>query len=357
MVISWISGMNRELFHFDCVFQYIEDQDNLKKLENMGCEVYEMPLRYRQLRERNNFFKKIMSQKEYSIVHVHTVCAIDYQALRVAKKLGIPMRIAHSHGSSLGNSQFFLNSLHKISRLIISRYATHCLACSTEAGINLYGKFVNRLKSKFSLVHDGIDTEHYRYDSEAREHTRKQLGISDDQILLGCIARYDPMKRQDFVVDVLRECCRVSPTKFHLLLIGDGGTKPKIEQQVKEYGLEQNVTFIPNTFKVPSYLSAMDVMVFPSVREGLGLVLVEAQCSGLPCITTDQIPKEAKLTENFVMLPIGAAASLWKDTIISMADEHSLQRHEAYQIIQQQGYDISYSVNQLQMLYFSATDM
>lgn len=150
------------------------------------------------------------------------------------------------------------------------------------------------------------------------------------------------------MIEVFNEVHKINPNSV-LILVGDGELKNTIEEKVKEYRLENNVIFTGVRNDVADLLSAMDVFVFPSIYEGLGIVVIEAQASGLPVISSDTIPKESKITDLIEYLPLKENAKYWAEKILNRK-ESKVRKNRIKDIIDA-GYDISTSSSKIERFY------
>lgn len=139
---------------------------------------------------------------------------------------------------------------------------------------------------------------------------------------------------------------------MHLLLIGDGQLRKDIEKKVHELSMDSHVTFLGTRTDVNELLSAADVFLFPSIHEGLPMSLLEAQCSGLPCVISDRVPQEACLTDLVCRLSLSADVKDWADAIIHSAAMQRNRQSYAQQIADA-GYDIEENAQWLQTFYLS----
>ena len=154
------------------------------------------------------------------------------------------------------------------------------------------------------------------------------------------------------ILEVFKEILKMRPTAHLLLVGGTGDLENVVRQKTKELGIEGMVIFAGNRNDVPQLLSAMDVFLFPSLMEGLPLSLLEAQCTGLPCVISDAIPEEACLTDLVKCLSLKESPETWADAIIKQA---VLCRDRTIypQKIATAGYDIKDNVYWLQNFYLS----
>ena len=184
------------------------------------------------------------------------------------------------------------------------------LACSDIAG-----RYMFKSRS-FTVVNNAIDAEKFSYSEEARTRYRKELGLVD-KFVLGHVGRFDEQKNHEFLVDIFRSVHEKDPSAF-LLMVGVGALKAKIAAKLKSLGLERNSMILENRSDIPELMQAMDVFVFPSVFEGLGMVVIEAQAAGLPCVVADTLPCAVEATDLLVWLSLNQSAEVWGRKVLEL---------------------------------------
>jgi glycosyltransferase involved in cell wall biosynthesis len=299
-------------------------------------------------------FKRILRQHgPYSIVHSHVHLYSGF-ILRLAKQTGVPDRIAHSHNDTLvlhASAGSFRRFYQVLMESWISRYATLGLACSKLAAAALFGRSWEE-DSRWQVIHYGIDLSPFKTQIDSKE-IRSELGIPSDAFVVGHVGRFSEQKNHTFLIKIAQEIAR-REKKFCLLLIGDGGLRPAIEKQVAQAGLTEAVRFTGVRADVPRLMQgAMDVFLFPSFFEGLGLVLIEAQAAGLPCIFSDVIPREADVVEPLLKrLSLTQSVSSWAEAVLATRDQKlAITRPEALAAVEQSSFNILKSVSKLANTY------
>jgi glycosyltransferase involved in cell wall biosynthesis len=195
-----------------------------------------------------------------------------------------------------------------------------------------------------------VDIDKISYNEQTRLQMRKQLGLANGTLVIGHVGRFHPLKNHDFLVDIFSELHKQIPESI-LLLVGDGETKFEIERKAQEMKLDGAIKFLGIRNDVDKLLQAMDVFVFPSFYEGLGMVLIEAQASGLPCIISDVIPPEADINETLITrLSLTQKASQWVTAILNSVPH---ERQEMVAAIISKGYDIQRTATKLEAFYLS----
>lgn len=255
-------------------------------------------------------YKYIYSGK-YDIVHVDTEALTAWGFLACALFAGSKKRIMHSHNTFQQDITGLKKSLYikKLNRFLMQIFATEYVACSLDAAKWL---FPTSIIDKCVIMPNGIDCDKFAYNESVRETLRKELNI-EETIVLGHIGRFCNQKNQRFLIDLF---CKLigKNVNIRLLLLGDGEDFSKIKQYAFERGVGDKVIFTGNVANVNDYLSAMDIFVFPSLFEGLGIVGVEAQCEGLECYVSNHVPEELNVTNKVKYLPL-EDMSIWINEI------------------------------------------
>ena len=302
-LMSIYRNIDKEKVQFD--FLVNEKGEFDQEIKSLGGNVFYIdylgkvgPIKYK--RNLFNFFKN----NKYNIVHSH-YGQISGLILEAAKKAGVRIRIAHSHSTAITKTNKLLMIYKKIIQRKINKNATLLLSCSDDASKFLFTNKAN----KAILIYNSIDIDNFIYNTEYRNIIRKQYDIKDNEILIGHVGRFCHQKNQTFLIEMFSKLDK----KYRLMLIGDGKDKEKIKSLIKENNLNNRVVIINANNEVNKYYSAMDLFCFPSNHEGLGIVSVEAQSNGLPCLVSNKVPKEVKVNDNLYFLDLDV--DTWIDKI------------------------------------------
>lgn len=299
-------------------------------------------------------FKRILREYgPYDIVHSHVHHFSGY-VLYLAKQAGVPVRIAHSHNDTSAidakaglHRQLYLS----LTKWSISWCSTVGLGCSCNAVADLFGA-AWKTDTRWQVLDYGVDLKPF-YDRVDSIGVRAELGIPADAFVIGHIGRFETQKNHLFLLEIAAEVAK-QEQKMHLLLIGDGSLRSDIEQKVVQMGLSDRVTFAGNRSDVPRLmLKAVDVFLFPSLHEGLGLVLIEAQAAGLPCVFSDVVPEEADLVRPLLQrISLSKSASIWAEAVRSARSNASaISQRDALAIVENTPFNIAASVKKLTEVY------
>ena len=345
MLMNYYRNIDRERIQFDFLTHRPYDGDYGEEIKQMGGNVYHLPVlnpfssSYKS--ELKHFFE---SHPEYQIVHVHQDC-LSGVILKVAQACGVKVRIAHSHSSSQDKDVKYPIKL--LYRQFIPRYATDLLACGKDAGEWMFRG------AEFRILNNAVDTKLYTADQKKRDALRDQLGIAADGFVVGHVGRFCPPKNHTFLIDIYYQIKKIEP-EARLVLVGEdsGEIADRIKEKVKKLHLEDSVIFTGVRSDVADLLQAMDVFLFPSLYEGLPVTLVEAQASGLPCLISDKVPPDCKITDLVQQLPLSVGADAWAKAAIE-AGKASARKDTSAQI-KAAGFDIAENAKCLQEFYLQA---
>lgn len=246
---------------------------------------------------------------EYKVIHGH-VRSTAALYLPVAKRYGL-VTIAHSHSTSNGSGASA--AVKDLMQLPICHVADYLFACSDEAGEWLYGKRALQ-RSNYYRISNGIDLARFAFDGKTRARMRAELGIPDGALVLGHVGRFTQPKNHVWLVELFAAWNKHHP-ESRLLLVGDGELREDVRRQCETLGLTDKVLMPGAHTDTENYYQAMDVFVFPSLWEGLPVSVVEAQANGLPCLISEVITSEVRLTDLVQALPTGAPAP-WLDKLV-----------------------------------------
>lgn len=346
-------NINRKIYSIDFLFlgRKTDDCSEFSKMVSRESKIFYACTRSESLIKNHKNIKNVLISNHYDIVHSHMDACGDY-VLKIAKDCGVKVRIAHSHNTGhLKNVQGLKDSIHRlvldIERFRIRMFATHFVACSSEAGRWLFGKNIDR-KSNYLLFKNAIDVNAYKFDEKVRNKVRKALHLEKKKII-GHVGRFEYQKNHPYLIEVFKNV-HLKEKDTVLLLIGEGRGRANIEKLVEDAGLEKAVRFLGMVSNVNEVLQAMDIFVMPSYYEGLSVALVEAQASGLSCIVSDTVSPESDISGNVDFLDIGLDADKWSDKILSILRENKIRNCPREQL-QKKGFDMITNIHTLENFY------
>lgn len=344
-------NMDRTKVQLDFLTPFTCDNpDLMAEIESMGGKVftYDHPFG-----ENNNaVFKEsvqeFLANHPYSIVHFHSGSTYALmEGAKLAHDAGIPVRVVHSHCGGFKNLKYHVIKTLSIPWLL--KYPTDYLACSDLAAEWKFPKSVIQ-DHRYTVIHNAVDTDRFRLDPALRKKTKESLGIPEDTSVLGHVGRFSLQKNHAFLIDIFAVVHRKNPEAI-LLLAGAGELEPEIRDKVKTLDLENAVKFLGLRKDIPALMNAMDVFVLPSFFEGLPVVGVEAQATGLPVITSTAVARELPLKDLAQYIPLESSPDTWADAILHTADESRVHRRNTTQEIAEAGYEIKAAARAFEQFY------
>lgn len=264
-----------------------------KEIQSMGGRMFHISPKSQGLLKNFNDIKRIVRENNYKYVlrtSQHSLSALELFAAQLG---GAKVRVFRSSNSNTVSGSRKQMMLHRMFMFMPKFFANVKIAPSTEAAEFMFGKGCIE-KGKASLIHNGLDLDVYHFSEEARAEIRNELGIADE-LVVGHVGRFNQQKNHDFLIDVFYELLKIQP-KSILVLVGVGELQESIRKKVNDYGISKEVRFLGVRSDVPRLLSGFDVFLFPSLYEGMPNTVIEAQATGLPCVISDSITKEADIT-------------------------------------------------------------
>ena len=346
--------IDRERFHMDFLVHTEKPGAYDEEIRSLGAEIIPCPNpSSRPWTYARNFKRILREQGPYNVVHSHVHNFSGY-VLRLARQEGIPIRISHSHTVTSRSDEkagaarrIYLSAMKRW----IDKHSTLGLAASRKAASALFGPGW-QTDPRWRVLYYGVDPEPFQATVDPVA-VRAELGIPKDAFVVGHVGSFREPKNHTFLVRVAAEVAKREPN-MRLLLIGDGPLYPTIEQQVTDLGIADKVVFAGLRADIPRLmLGAMDVFVFPSVYEGLGLVGVEAQVAGLPVILSDTIPEDIEVIHSLIRrLSLSQPVSRWAEAIMEAhGATNKANRPDTLGLLEQSRFNIWRTVKELEGCY------
>ncbi len=350
LVMNLYRHVNRGEIQFDFLVNEYHNCDYDDEITQLGGKIFRIP-RYRianycqYKRACSDFF----SNHTYKIVHGH-IALPSAIYLKEAHKAGA-FCIAHSHAQNFPLSPSEL--AFRICSYPTRNHADYFLACSEQAGIDRYGSGVCRTPF-FHVLNNGIDVESSRYSPANRSSIRSELGIAENAPVFGHVGRLTPVKNHDFLLEVFSSILGELPDA-QLILAGRGEEETRLKHKADILGIANKVHFLGIRNDVPAILSAIDVFVFPSIKEGLANAVIEAQASGARCLVSTGVPELAKISTQTVFASLESdGVEGWSKLAIDLYRNPIENRSSCADNARLMGFDIQDSADWLSNLYLAA---
>lgn len=343
VIFNYFRAINSSEIDFDFVSINNPNDNYVNEIEARGGKLFVLKRSNTRLIHYIKQLSKIIKNGKYNAVHIHGNSHTVVFELIAAKLGGCKNRIVHAHSTSCNSIL-----LHKVLTIPFNILCNKRIACGKMAGFFMFGG------KQFHILNNGIDTEKYSFREDIRLLWRKKLGYRNDDVVLGHVGYFSEVKNQKYIIEILNVIVEAH-SDYKLLLVGDGIQRKEIMDQVDKYELGNNVLFTGNIDNVSDYLNCMDVIVMPSLYEGLPLSLIEQQANGLQCVVSDTITTEVDKTGNLSWLSIKDSPSFWANKILSLNSHNNREERsiKAVKNIIASDFSIQNEAKKLQDFYFS----
>lgn len=345
-IMNVYRNIDRDKIQFDFLIHQEEKQIFEEEILALGGKIYRIhSFRscgfFNYVKSLNKFFKE---HSEYKIVHSH-YNEISGIILLSAMWNKIKYRVSHSHTAYPKYNNFLEKYFAKILIILIKIVSNKKLSCSKEAGEWLFGK-----TSSFKIMKNGIDLKKFLFDIEKRKIFRKNLEIENNELALVNISRLTYQKNHSFLLEIMKKLNEVD-SKIKIFLIGDGELEETLKQKIEKEKIE-NIKFLGSRKDVSEIINSMDIMVFPSFAEGLGIVAIEAQSNGLQVLASENVPKEADMDLGLFKSLSIEDVDIWVKEILKIKNSLVRQQEkEQIEKILQSKYNILIVAKELENFY------
>lgn len=339
MCMNLYRNIDRNKVQFDFIKHTATIGDFEEEIVSMGGKIYEAPRYkvYNQASYQKWWKQHLNTHPEHQIIHGHfcSISAIYFSVAHKAERI----TIGHSHSTSM-----MARGIEKAIRLKclkeVEKHSDFCFTCSKDAGKWLFPH------KEFTVLNNAVDTEKFKFDAAIRDGVRSELNLGDS-FTVGIVGSLSEVKNPFGTIEIFKAVHNKMPGA-KLLWVGGGALEQTIKQKLAEENLTDAVIMTGVCTDVDRLMQAMDIFIFPSLYEGLPVVLVEAQTAGLHCFCSEAVTTEADITGLCHFLPLGQP-DLWADQILST----DLTRHDTREAIRAAGYDIHTTAQWLQDFYLN----
>ena len=346
VVMNYYRHIDKDKIQFDFICDEDSSDIPYEEIERLGGKVILIPP-YQRLFQYHKELKRVLKEGGYEIVHSH-INTLSVFSLYAAKCAKVPVRIAHSH-STTNKKEKKKNLMKQLLKPFSKLFATDYMCCSELAGRWLFGdKLYN--EGKIYLLNNAIDLHKFEYNEKIREEVRKELNIDENTFIVGHIGRFVEQKNHRFLIDIFQELHKQMPNS-KLMLAGQGPLQDEMKVKVEQLGLNENVLFLGQRNDANQLYQAMDVLILPSLYEGLPVVGVEAQAAGLLCILSDDMTKETKVLDTTIFNSLSQDASKWSKIIIMNSKEYIREKTENE--MKNKNFDINTEAKKLGEQYYN----
>lgn len=340
--------IDRDKFQYDFIAMGYGDYQEV--IQKMGSRIFVLSPEDSILKFRKQFINII--KKNYDIVHFHKNSLANYLPILWTKLYSKKSKIIlHSHNTAPSVNDRKIELLHSINKKLFNDIPDYKIGCSIKAAEYMFNS-----KDNFRVIHNGIDTKKFTFSLENRYKIRKELGISQDDLIIGNIGRFSKQKNHKRLVQIFYELHKIKHNS-KLLLIGEGELEEEIRSLSKKYNLQDDIKFLGHKDNVNEYLSAIDIVLMPSFYEGLSIASVEAQCSGSTLFLSDTISHESAITNNVYFFSLNTSNYKIANYILQNYTQLNERKKLLQAEIVKKTYDINTTVKELSNIYEEITNV
>lgn len=336
VILNYLRSMSTEGLELHITVKPSLSEEMRKTLESLGT-VHTIPLKQKDPKGYLMGIRKIL-KTGIDVIHIHGNSGTMAMEAGLAKLCGVKKVLVHAHSTKTDHPM-----VSNILKYPMIFFADQRIACSRASGAWLYGNW------KHMVMNNAIDISRFRFDPETRAQCRAEFGIKEE-FLVGHIGNFYEPKNHGYLIDIFRELLKQKPDA-KLLLAGRGPDFDAVVERVNKLQLQDAVIFAGRRTDVERIYQALDVFVMPSLWEGLPLVLLEAQASGLPVVASDRITKDVQCAQNFWYLPIEEDPKVWAEMLIKLSEERTDRTADTAQCLREHGFDIRTEAERLREIY------
>lgn len=346
LIMNIYRNIDRQKVQFDFLVHYEEAGEYDEEIRNLGGKIYIMP----KTSPKNYFkYKKalhkfFLEHQEYKIIHGH-LQSTAFLYHKIAKQTGDRLCITHSHANGYSNN--LKERVSYYTALLAQKVTDVFFGCSMSACEAFFPKAIKKDK-KMTVIKNGIDTDKYIFNETVRRNIRENLRVQD-KLVFAHTGRLTEAKNHTFLLEIFSKIVEKRPESV-LLLIGDGPLKEQLKVKVNQLSLNDKVLFLGSRGDVNQLLQGVDLFIMPSLFEGLGIALIEAQAAGIKCFASDTVPKDAKVTDLLEYISLNKSAEYWAEKILEVT---VYERQNKKDDIISSGFDISETAKMLTEFYLT----
>lgn len=346
-ILNVLRNIDRSRFQIDLAINFYAESDGIEaECRALGCNFFIVP--YFKVYNYISFcmtWRDLLSKYHYDIVYAHSTNSASI-FLKIAKEYGCKT-IAHSHSTGYRGGilertakKFFASGVNKV--------ADYWCACSDKAAEHLYGPHYDKYEHYYSIP-NAIDSEKYLFNKDIRKKIREQIGVKEGEFLCGHLGTFSAPKNHKFLIEVFAEIVK-QKHESKLVCCGAGALMPMVKEQAKELGILDKIIFPGVVNNANEYLMAMDSFIFPSIFEGFGIAILEAEAAGVPVVMSDVVPSDIDLTTLVHRMSLSNSPKEWADKILSI----KVTDRESYNsAISGTKYNIRETVKEFEKMYLT----
>ncbi|WEV19601.1 glycosyltransferase [Clostridium perfringens] len=343
IIYNYCSNIDNSKYEWHILYQHTPNEKNVQEFKKIGFNMKQIVSKIKN--PILNYYEtyKYLKDNKIDVVHTH-MTLMNFIPLIAAKQLNIKIRISHSH-NCFTNENILKKIFAKFCRVLIKKNATHLVACGLDAGKYLYEN------DEFIILNNALDLKKFSFNKNYRNKIRSQYNIKSDDFLIGHIGRFTIQKNHDFIISLFNKISVENPN-VKLMLIGEGENYDKVLKEVSKIKNKENIIFTGVINNINEYYSAFDIFILPSLWEGLPVVGLEAQASGVKCLFSSNIDSNVVISKELCTI-IDLNLEKWTKEIVNYKKKKNFFRDIDKDAFINKGLDINYELSKLENIYNS----
>ncbi len=347
---TFLFNMNSHMSE-NCIFDYVIIGNHTiheKEIKSKGGKIYFIAPR-RKMKQNMCDWKNILdkNKKDIDVVYFNLFSLSWIAPVQLCRKLGYSV-VVHSHNNNLHDCGFVLKTMHQINKLLLK-----VMKITRLTNSKLSSKFMFGNAKEGQMIYNAISVNRFMFRQDIRDRVRLEYGLSDKHVY-GFSGRVMYQKNPLFLVEIFNEIRKIDQ-KAVLMIAGDGNLMDDLKASIKEKKIRDKVILLGNIKNIEDFYQAIDVYILPSRFEGLGIVLIEAQTAGLPCLTSaDVVPPEAKATDLLQYVPLKENPREWAEAAVKALDRN-VDRTKYSGQIKSSNFNIEIEAKRLEAILVKAT--
>lgn len=333
LVMAYLRNFDPERIKFDLIVDADSNSIPYKEVEELGGGLYVIPP-YQKIFAHMKVLRKLFKENKYDVLYAANN-TMNLFPLAVAYYSGIKVRVSESltMASPLEKKKTAMKTvLKKFSHL----FCNYFMANGKDCGIYQFGKKAYD-EGKISIFLTPVDATANTFDAELRNVTRMKFGW-EDKVVFGFIGRFAAQKNPLFLIEIFRKICELQENS-HFVIIGAGALEQRMLEKIEKYGFKEKVSWLGRREDIKQFYNAFDAFLLPSIYEGLPVVGIESQASGLPVFFSDAVTREACVAELGHFISLKKTAREWAEIVVGETKKAMSIRHGREQDLKDAGFD------------------